>query len=144
MPQPASPETGQPLSPDSRLGRKLEKALTPFLDKSRITCVQAHELAARFAVAPLTVGQTLDRLGIKIRQCQLGLFGHDPKSRIVPEGIHVPPRLEEAIRSRQRNDRLSCLEAWHLADEFGLSRLEICGACEKLSIRISQCQLGAF
>jgi hypothetical protein len=144
MPKPVSPDPNQPTLPDSQLGQKLEQSLAPFADRGGISCARAHQLATGLKVSPLTVGEALDRLGIKIRQCQLGLFGHEPESRIVPEGVHVPPRLKEAITSRQRDSRLSCLEAWNLAAEFGLSRLDICGACEKLSIRISRCQLGAF
>ncbi|MBN2431532.1 MAG: hypothetical protein JXQ27_08660 [Acidobacteria bacterium] len=144
MPTHSSPEKKHSPSPPDDLASRLEKKLAAYATRGQISCARAHQLAAEVGISPLTVGQALDRLHIKIRRCQLGLFGHDPQGRIVPDNIHVPPRLKEELAVRRQDDRLPCRDAWELAREFGLSRLDICGACEKLDIRISHCQLGAF
>lgn len=55
---------------------RIKEALTAKgLDKE-IACAQALALAEELGVSPITVGQTCNALGIKIRNCQLGCFGH--------------------------------------------------------------------
>jgi len=144
MPTPSSPEQDHPPATPDSMAEQLDSRLAADILRGWISCAKAHLLAAELGISPLVVGRALDQRRIKIRQCQLGLFGHDPQGRIVPDDIHVPPRLEEALVARRQGDRLPCRDAWEVAREFGLSRLDICGACEQLDIRISQCQLGAF
>ncbi len=40
----------------------------------RITCAEAHAVAARLGVEPVLVGKAADALKIKIKNCQLGCF----------------------------------------------------------------------
>jgi hypothetical protein len=40
--------------------------------------------------------------------------------------------------------RLPCVEAFRLAEQFGVEKLEIGRICNAQKIRISNCQLGCF
>ena len=40
----------------------------------KIDCVQALAIAKKFDVSPKEVGAEIDKLGIKIHNCQLGCF----------------------------------------------------------------------
>jgi hypothetical protein len=54
---------------------EIEKALAEIKGPDGVvTCAEALGLAARLEVEPLRVGEACNRLEIKIRSCQLGLF----------------------------------------------------------------------
>ncbi|MFH7320427.1 hypothetical protein ACHHRT_07400 [Desulfurivibrio sp. D14AmB] len=53
-------------------------------------------------------------------------------------------RLEEKIRVKSQENRISCSAARAIASELGLSPREIGALVDKLNIRITQCQLGCF
>ena len=40
----------------------------------RLDCAQAFKLAGEFGISHRQMGQTLDDLGIRVRNCQLGCF----------------------------------------------------------------------
>jgi len=52
--------------------------------------------------------------------------------------------LERAIREAVTDGRLSCDASWKIAKEFKMAKIRVSAACEKLGIKISHCQLGAF
>ena len=54
---------------------RIENALRARGITDAILCEQALALASELEVPPLEVGNTLNTLGIKVRQCQLGCFG---------------------------------------------------------------------
>ena len=56
----------------------------------------------------------------------------------------VSQELDAAVGESLVEGKLSCLDSWKVAEEFGVSRIEISAACEKLKIKISSCQLGCF
>ena len=64
--------------------------------------------------------------------------------RKFPAAPSVSSDLESAIRKALANGRLSCLDAWKIADQLQIKRLDVCAACEKLKIKVKPCQLGAF
>jgi len=86
----------------------------------------------------------VDLLKIRLVKCQLGLFGYTPDKSIVKPAEKVSPELESAIRSRLEDERLPCVAAWQLADEFSLKKLDVSCAAEALGLKIKPCQLGAF
>lgn len=127
----------------------IAKEIRESLVDGQLPCVSAFAVAARLEIAPIEVGQTADEIGVRLSECQLGLFGYGPKSvgkhrRVRP--MHpVPPELETAIRAAVGADgKLSCASAWHIAEQMGLSKQAVSDAAEGLGIRIGQCQLGAF
>ena len=95
-------------------------------------------------LTPAEIGQALDLLEIPISKCQLGLFGYSPVSRIIKPAESVAEDLEAAIRAAMSDDRLPCAAAFQIAAGFKLAKIRVSSACEKLKIKISACQLGAF
>ena len=111
----------------------------------RLPCGSAFTVAEMARVTPSEVGRVADLLEIKITECQLGLFGHKADRRnIVRPAQTVSSQLEETLRGRLANGRLPCESAWDVARHFGMSKLEVTAACEKLGIRLVSCQLGTF
>lgn len=129
--------------------RKPDTAVNDAMLKSAkngdVTCVTAFQIAEQCGVSPAETGFTVDYNEFRITRCQLGLFGYSPEKRIVKPAETVPGELEHAIRSSlNEKGRLTCSAAWKIASEQGLKKMDISSACEKLEIRISRCQLGAF
>ena len=89
-------------------------------------------------------GLALDRLEIRIKECQLGLFGYSPRKKTVSPSATAAEALSDAIRARLQKGRITCEASWRLADERSIPRMEVAAACEALDIKIGCCQLGAF
>jgi len=67
----------------------------------------------------------------------------DPEGSLGRETPAVE-ELDKAVLSRSVDGRLACPAALALASRFGLSPREVGRACDRLGIKISDCQLGCF
>ena len=122
----------------------LEELIKRHQSNGKIACATAFQIVQDLNVAPTEVGQTIDLLETRIEKCQLGLFGYTPiKKKIVPAN-NIAPDLESEIRASVSRNRLTCSQAWEIAKKLALKKMDVAAACEKLSIKISACQLGAF
>ena len=129
---------------DRKVDPKVAEALKKRVQEGEITCAIAFNIAAAVEALPIEIGFTMDRLEVPITKCQLGLFGYSPISRIIQKAETVPNELEKAIRGAMIDGRLPCEASWKVAKEFKMARIRVSAACEKLGIKISHCQLGAF
>ena len=115
-----------------------------IVQDEKIRCAQAFRLASDLGVSPTVIGIAADELGVHLARCQLGLFGYDEQKRIIEAATEVSPELEQAILGGLILGRLPCAVAWIIAKRLGISKMHVSGAAEKLGVRLSQCQLGAF
>ena len=130
--------------PEIKADPAIAEALGSKAEEGRVSCSAAHRIARDLKVPAAAVGVAIDLAEYRINKCQLGLFGWYPEKRIVKPAESVEPELEKAIQAALKNGRLSCSDAWAIAERSALSRMEIAAVCEALQIRISPCQLGAF
>jgi len=54
--------------------KALEEAMLKAASENRISCAAAKALAQKFSVPTTVVGETANRLRLKISNCQLGCF----------------------------------------------------------------------
>ncbi len=130
--------------PDRTVNRNITDALQKRVKDGQLPCATAFTVVSELRVSPEDVGFNLDVLEIRLIKCQLGLFGYGPKKKIIKAAEIVPADLEESIRKGLRDDRLPCETAWDIASTFGVGKMTVSSACERLGIKISPCQLGAF
>jgi hypothetical protein len=52
--------------------------------------------------------------------------------------------IRRLLAERADGGRISCEEAWQVADELGVPKTEVGAAADDLGIRITDCQLGCF
>ena len=130
--------------PGTKVVPELDQAIRAHLTDGQITCRQAHDIAANLHVPPLDVGVAIDLAEGRIHKCQLGLFGYGKGQKKIKAPADIPPALHQALAAALGQGRISCAEAWRIADELTLPRLTVANACEGLGIRIKPCQLGAF
>lgn len=109
-----------------------------------VSCAAAHRIAGELGVEPSGIGTAIDLCEFRIKKCQLGLFGYTPEKKIIVAAETTDPELEAEIRRRMSADRISCLNCWKTAKQLSISKMEVSALCERLDIKISPCQLGAF
>ena len=126
------------------VAKEITEAVKKRSRQGALTCPLAFKIAGELAVPPGEVGKAMDLLEINIVKCQLGLFGYSPVRKIVPPAESVSEELEAAIRKAMIDGRLPCAAAFRIAADFKMAKIRVSSACEKLKIRISACQLGAF
>ena len=130
--------------PDTTIPHEVMEAVASRISDGKITCRTAFDIAAEASVPPLIIGTAIDLQEGRITKCQLGLFGYAQAQSPLHGTDLDDDELKRDIRAALENDRLSCEQAWQIADGRNLPRLEIARACESLHIRFHRCQLGAF
>ena len=128
----------------SETDSRVVDALKQRASAGGVPCAVAFKVASELDVTPGLVGKTADLLELKLKKCQIGLFGYEPDRRIVKPAETVSGELETCIRKELTDNRLSCEKAWGIARELGLTKMAVTSACERLGIKINACQLGAF
>ncbi len=124
---------------------KIAEAVKNKMENGRIKCAAAHKIAEETGASPAEVGQTMDLLECRLTKCQMGLFGHGHEnSKLVKPAESIPSDMEEAVRNSMEDGRISCANCWNIAEKLNRTRMETADACEKLGIKVSPCQLGAF
>ena len=127
-----------------------EQVATAIRGKSpdgALGCAMAEKIAKELKVKMAEVGTTADLLEIKIKECQLGLFGWGDKpghGKDIQAMDAVPADLRSAIEKAVVNGMVSCAAAWRIADQLSVKRKAVSAACEALKLKIRPCQLGAF
>lgn len=129
-------------------GIEIDPALAEMIKKKtsegKLPCAVAFKISEEMGVMPAEVGVALDLLGIKISKCQLGVFGYGKGEKFVKSLDNVTDSLENAIRERLTGGKIACRDAWETAERLGTGKMDVASACDKLEIKISSCQLGAF
>jgi len=135
------------LPADFTLDTTLTDAIQKSLREGKLPCAAAFVIARQNDAAPLLVGQTATAMHIHLTRCQLGLFGYPEgkgwRSTTVAERP-IPEGLEETIREAAVDGKLSCAQAWTLARQFHIPKMQISPIADQLEIHITPCQLGAF
>lgn len=130
--------------PDRQPDPATTEAVRGKAENGEISCAAAFEIAADRSAKPADVGLAIDCLEVAIVKCQLGLFGYGSLQRIVKPAAEVSPALEDKVRSGLMEGRLPCEAAWRIAADLDLPKMAVSSACERLGIKVSACQLGAF
>ncbi|MDJ0913858.1 MAG: hypothetical protein QNI95_09830 [Desulfobacterales bacterium] len=122
----------------------LEEMINHYQSNGKIACAAAFQIVQDLNLAPSEVGQAIDLLETRIEKCQLGLFGYTPQKKKVVPAANIAPELESEISASVSRERITCFQAWAIAEKLALKKMDVAAACEKLNIKISACQLGAF
>ena len=122
----------------------LEQAVKGAVKEGYLACPAGWRVARDRGVSRLDVGAMMDRLGIRVTDCQLGCF---TVSKTAYTGAPAAPLSAEVVRRVEAlgaKDELTCASAFALAGELGIAPLSIADAANALGYKIRQCQLGCF
>jgi hypothetical protein len=130
--------------PNSHPDPRIEKEIKERCEKPELSCFRAFKIAEHLNVKPIEVGRTADLMNMQLVKCQLGLFGYQPKKRIVKAEQTSNQALQDAVAESSENNRLTCENAWRIADQLNISKLKVSNVSQANGIKIKSCQLGAF
>ena len=133
--------------PETKLDEQIADAVREKSSGSGIACAMAEKISKQLGVEIAAVGLTADLLELKIKNCQLGLFGWGDKpdhGKDIQAVESVSAEMKAALEEAAPKGEIGCAAVWAIADRFGNKRKEVSGACETLKIKIRKCQLGAF
>lgn len=126
----------------------IAEGLQGKLQDGMLSCASAHALAKLYNVPPAVIGNTADALNIRLNRCQLGLFGYPNKKGWDASGVNnlpVPEDFKQALSVKaSATGSLTCAAFWEFIAGYKLSRMHAGYIAEKLGIRITNCQIGAF
>ena len=133
--------------PDTARTEQIVKAIREKSSGDALGCAMAEKMSKEFKVAMAEVGKTADLLEIKIKECQLGLFGWGDKPNHgkdirVTDSISV--EIKSAIEKAAVNGTVACAALWRIADQLSVKRKVVSAGCDTLGLKIRPCQLGAF
>ena len=112
-----------------------------------LACGMAEKISKELKVDLAEVGITADLLEMKIKKCQLGLFGWDKKpnhGKDIHAADSVSIEIKNALEEVAERGGVTCAAVWAIADRLGAERKAVSTACDTLGLKIRACQLGAF
>jgi len=133
--------------PGTRPNERIAKAIRENSLDGTLACAMGERISKELKVDISEVGVAADLMAIKIKKCQLGLFGWGKKpnhGKAIQAADSVPIEIKSALAEATENGKLTCAALWMIADRFGVDRKTVAAACEALGIKIRACQLGAF
>jgi len=111
-------------------------------------CIAAHAVAWETGARPQQVADVLNDLGIRVTQCQIGLFGYGPKaegkSKLVRSMPAIDPELKSRLEAKAPKGVISCRVIWEIAADMRIERLVVGNTADALGLRITPCQLKCF
>ena len=126
---------------------RVAESITTHLISGKLSCQAASMVAKELGVPLGEVGKTADLMEIPVFKCLLGLFGQEGSAgekKSIKAVESVPDEMKQAILTKTKKHTVDCLTTWQIADETGCPLTKIASYCEKLGIKITRCQLGAF
>ncbi len=126
------------------INEELVKEVLAASKENEITCQACFEVADSLNEQVALVGVALDDQGIRIVECQLGLFGYKPDKKRVEPVKPDDPSILDAVKQSSLEGAIKCSATWELADRFKTEKQTISDTCQYLNIKITNCRLGAF
>jgi hypothetical protein len=133
--------------PGTKPNEQIAKAIREKSPGGELACAVGEQISKELKVGISEVGITADMLEMKIKKCQLGLFGWGEKpsdGKDIHAADLVSVGLKSALEGVAENGRVTCAAVWRIADRLGAERKVVSAACDALKLKIRKCQLGAF
>ena len=136
------PDNPGNLSAETR--SQVEHAIKAVLHDGYVACPAGWQIARDAGVSRLDVGAMIDKLGIRVTDCQLGCF---KVSKTASTSAAVEPCSDEAARRIEilkEKGELTCSRVVALALELQVKPMSLAAAANVKGYKIRHCQLGCF
>jgi hypothetical protein len=133
--------------PNTRPNERIARAIREKSPGGELACEMGEKISKELKVGISEVGITADLLEMKIKKCQLGLFGWGKKlnrGKDIHAADSVSVEMKSALEDAAENGAVNCAALWAIADRLGAERKAVSAACDALRLKIRACQLGAF
>ena len=123
---------------------QLEGKVKASLKDGYLSCPAAWKISKEAGVTKIAVGEIIDRLGIRIIDCQIGFFKKDKAAYDNPEHKSIDDNIITILRTLNENKQLTCAKVFDLARQFKLKPITISNEAGAQGLKIYSCQLGCF
>ena len=130
--------------PENKNNTVLVEEIKTSLTEGRLPCPVAFKVARKLDVRLALVGDKADELGIKVSNCQLGCFGKEKATHEELVDMQISTAVAGEVQASLINGQIPCKTAHDLARKLKISRRKVGDTASKLSIKVSDCQLGCF
>ena len=133
--------------PGTTLNEQIATAIREKSSGGKLVCAMGEKISKELKVGIAKVGITADLLEMKIKECQLGLFGWSGKpnhGKDIQAADSVSVEIKSALVKAAMNGIVTCAALWTIADRLGVERKVVSAVCETLGLKIRSCQLGTF
>jgi hypothetical protein len=120
-----------------------EKVKTSSRD-SHLPCATAFKIAREADVPKIAVGEMIDRLGIRITNCQIGCFKVDKNIHDALESKKVDSKIVAMLETLQGGNELTCAKVFEMALQLKLTPMAIAIVANSQNFKVQHCQLGCF
>jgi hypothetical protein len=132
---------------DTKLNVQIAEVIRQKSSAGKLACATGEKISKELNVSIAEVGIAADLLEMKIKECQLGLFGWGKKpshGKDIQAADSVSVETKSALEKAAVNGMVTCAALWAIADQLGVKRKVVSTACETLRLKIRSCQLGTF
>jgi hypothetical protein len=109
-----------------------------------LPCGVAHKIARDAGVPKIAVGEVVDRLGLRITNCQIGFFRVEKTVRDNPDSKGLDAKIGTTLETLSKNNELTCAAVFELAEKMKLTPMAVADVANLRNLKIRQCQLGCF
>lgn len=122
----------------------LETAVQAAARDGLVACPAGWKVAKEAGISRLAVGVMIDRLGLRVTDCQLGCFkvGKTPFGGRATEPFTAD--VSARVEALREAGELSCSNTFALADELHVKPRSVAEAANVRGYKLSRCQLGCF
>lgn len=122
---------------------QLESAVKAVLKDGYLHCPVGWKIAEDMAIPRIAIGPVMDKLGVRIANCQLGFFRVD-KTPPGDESHELSQDIATGLRDLDSAGNLTCAAAFELARRLKITPMKVSKAANALGLKIRSCQLGCF
>ncbi len=129
--------------PSERLAL-LESAVRAALKDGYLPCPAGWKIAKDMAIPGIAVGAVMDKLGVRVTNCQLGFFKVDKTAYPGAAPQEASPEIAAGLRELDAARDLTCPAVFELARRLKTTPMKVSGAANILGLKIGGCRLGCF
>jgi hypothetical protein len=122
----------------------LGSAIKAALKDGYLPCPIGWRIAKDAAVPRIVLGAVMDKLGVRIANCQLGFFRVDKTLQLDTAEQKPSPEMTAALNGLDAAVNLTCSTAFELARLLKTTPMKVSEAASALGLKIRSCQLGCF
>jgi hypothetical protein len=123
---------------------RLESEVRTSLKDGYLPCPVAWKIAGDNGVPKIAVGAVMDKLGVRVTDCQLGFFKVESAHYAGNSAQEVSPEIAAGLRELDSSGALTCLSTFELAHRLKSAPMKISEAANILGLKRRACQLGCF
>ena len=123
---------------------RLESEIKSALKEGYLPCPAGWKIADNMGIPRIAVGAVMDKLGIRISNCQLGFFRVDKTAGPDRAAEDLHPRIVVSLKEMDEAHKLTCAAVFELAPTLKETPALISKTANALGIKIRNCQLGCF